>query len=150
MNSKFQGSKILWTKNSFGTKIFFDPKFSRSKFFFTQDLAQHVLDTKNFCTKIFLASHFLDLKWFCTDIFGLPFFGTWIFSPKFFWLNFFGQYFFWTQFSLDKWFFLNYRLTFFFSYFKFFYQYFLYPICFNLMCFWGTKHENYPEWKVKS
>ena len=83
---RFCGPKIVLGPKFFWTQNFLDPNSSLLKI-----LAQYVLDTKKFFTKIFLASHFLDLKWFCTDIFGLPFFGTWIFSPKFFGLNFFGQ-----------------------------------------------------------
>ena len=93
----FKDLRFCGPKKVLGPKFFFDQKFSGSKFFFTLDLAQYVLDTKKFYTKIFLASHFLDLKLFCTDIFGLPFFRTWIFGPKFFFTEFFWSNFFWTN-----------------------------------------------------
>ena len=130
-------SKIFWTEFCL-TLTFVDLlTFFYPKFFW----AQNFKDLR-FCgpkivlgPKFFLTQNFLDpnssLYWyFWAPIFQDLNFWSQIFLTEFFWSNFF-----WTQFFLDKWFFWNIVWRFFLSYFKFFYQYFLNPICFNLMFF---------------
>ena len=93
LDSKFFcGLKIVLDLIFFGSQIYFDPNY-----YLFMILAQNILDTKNFCTKIFQASHFSDFKFFVLIFLGPHFWDSNFLVPNFFYCIFFGHNFFKTN-----------------------------------------------------